>query len=155
MMSNKRDKQNNNNSFLYSCVVFKISSPWTEFSKSSGFKDLKISLCVGIRPNCIETATFLNIPLYTWTRQDYWTGGQSHVWFWKLLSILCIKCKNVLSWETITTAIVFGNHASSNRFMCCHYQNCNCYLPQNVEQSVGGVKHAKQLPLIEVENCTI
>lgn len=37
----------------------------------------------------------------------------------------------------------------------CHYQHRYCYLPQDKQHSVGGVKHTKQLSLIEAENQTI
>lgn len=40
-------------------------------------------------------------------------------------------------------------------FMCHYYQHRYCYLPHDKQQSVGGVKHTKQLSLIEVENHTI
>lgn len=39
--------------------------------------------------------------------------------------------------------------------MCHYYQRCYCYLLKDKQHSVGGVKHTKQLPLIEAENHTI
>ena len=40
-------------------------------------------------------------------------------------------------------------------FMCHYYQHGYCYLPQDKQHCVGGVKHTKQLFLIEAENHTI
>jgi len=40
-------------------------------------------------------------------------------------------------------------------FMWHYYQSCYCYLPQDKQHSVGGVKHTKQLSLIEAEKHTI
>lgn len=40
-------------------------------------------------------------------------------------------------------------------FMCQYYQHLYCYLPQDKQHSVGGVKHTKQLSLFEAENHTI
>lgn len=41
------------------------------------------------------------------------------------------------------------------RYICHYYRDCYCYLTQDKQHSVGGVKHTKQLPLIEVQNSTI